>query len=79
MTTSKDSKILSVVHPICCGLDIHKKTIAACLITTNEAGEVTSFIKEFGTFTDDLEKLHNWLLEHECPIVAMESTGIYWR
>ncbi len=79
MTTSKDSKILSVVHPICCGLDVHKKVIVACLITTNESGEVTSFIKEFGAFTDDLEKLHNWLQEHECPVVAMESTGVYWR
>ena len=36
-------------------------------------------VKKFGIFTDDLEKLRAWLLEHDCPIVAMESTGVYWR
>jgi len=36
-------------------------------------------LEEFGTFTDDLERLRAWLLEHDCPIVAMESTGVYWR
>jgi hypothetical protein len=79
MTTSNDSRILSVVHPNCCGLDIHKKIIAACLVSLDESGNESSLIKEFGTFTDDLEKLRNWLLEHDCPVVAMESTGVYWR
>ena len=36
-------------------------------------------IEEFDTFTDDLIRMRNWLTEHDCPIVAMESTGIYWR
>jgi len=79
MTTSKDSRILSVVHPNCCGLDVHKKIIVACLILLDESGHESSLVKEFGTFTDDLEELRAWLLEHECPIVAMESTGVYWR
>jgi len=79
MTTSKDSRILSVVHPNCCGLDVHKKTIAACLVSLDESGNEVSLIEEFGTFTDDLEKLRDWLQEHDCPIVAMESTGVYWQ
>jgi len=79
MTMSKDSRILSVVHPICCGLDVHKKVIVACFVSINESGEDTTIIEEFGTFTDDLQKLRDWLLEHECPIIAMESTGVYWR
>lgn len=79
MTTSNDSKILSVIHSVCCGLDVHKKVILATLISTDASGQDTSETREFGTFTDDLEKLRNWLLEHSCFIVAMESTGIYWR
>lgn len=79
MTKNNDSKILSVVHPVCCGLDVHKKIIVATLISTDSSGCEDSFTKEFGTFTDELEQLREWLLEHECPVVAMESTGIYWR
>jgi len=36
-------------------------------------------IRESGTFTNEIEQLRAWLAEHECPIVAMESTGVYWR
>ena len=79
MTISKDSRILSVIHSVCCGLDVHKKVIVATLISTDDSGQDISQTMEFGTFTDDLEKLRSWLLEHECHVVAMESTGIYWR
>lgn len=79
MTTVKDSRILSVIHEVCCGLDVHKKVIVATLISTDDTGRDISQTMEFGTFTDDLEKLRSWLLEHECYVVAMESTGIYWR
>ena len=78
MTTKKDSTVLSVVHPVCCGLDVHKKKISACLLGAGDAAD-TILIKEFGTFTDEIEQLRTWLAEHECPIVAMESTGVYWR
>jgi transposase len=79
MTTNKDSRVLSVVHPNCCGLDVHKKVIVACMVLIDESGNETTHIKEFGTFTDELEGLRDWLVEHDCPIVAMESTGVYWR
>lgn len=78
MTTKKDSTVLSVVHPVCCGLDVHKKKISACLLGAGDAAD-TILIREFGTFTDEIEQLRTWLAEHECPIVAMESTGVYWR
>lgn len=79
MTQRKNSKIIEIVHPICCGLDVHKKKISACILFP-EKGESDHFvIKEFGTFTEDLQRLRSWLIEHECPVVAMESTGIYWR
>jgi len=76
---SKDNKILSVIHPICCGLDVHKAKISACLITTNESGKEDYEIREYGTFTDELIQLREWLLDNNCLIVAMESTGVYWR
>jgi transposase len=79
MTTEKDSTILSVVHPVCCGLDIHKKKISACLLRAGVAKDESSLIREFGTFTDDIEQLRDWLAAYDCPIVAMESTGVYWR
>jgi len=79
MTQSDDSRIIRIVHPICCGMDVHKKSISACIIFPDNNGAEKHEIKVFGTFTDDLAKLKDWLIEHECPVVAMESTGIYWR
>jgi len=79
MNQNQYNEIISVVHPVCCGLDVHKKVISACLITTDELGMEHTTVKEFGTFTEDLYELREWLFENECPTVAMESTGIYWR
>jgi transposase len=60
-------------------MDVHKKSISACIIFPDNNGEEKHEIKVFSTFTDDLARLKDWLIEHECPVVAMESTGIYWR
>ena len=79
MTRGEDSKIIGIMHPICCGLDVHKESISACVIYLDKDGVDRYDIKVFGTFTDELMRLRSWLLDHECPIVAMESTGIYWR
>ena len=79
MTQKNSSKIISVVHPICCGLDVHKDMISACIIVTEPDGEETFVVQEFSTFTDDLFKLKSWLLSHGCNIIAMESTSVYWR
>jgi transposase len=78
MTQREDSKVIRIVHPICCGLDVHKESVSACVIFPDDNGEHCE-VKVFGTFTDDLTRLREWLLEHDCPVVAMESTGIYWR
>lgn len=75
----KDTRLLTVIHSVCCGLDVHKEKISACLITQGDSGKEEYEIREFGTFTDELVELREWLLENDCPIVAMESTGIYWR
>jgi transposase len=79
MTRKDDSRIIRIVHPICCGLDVHKESVSACVIFPDSNGEEQHEIKVFGTFTDDLKQLRQWLLDHECPVVAMESTGVYWR
>ena len=75
MTQKNSSKIISVVHPICCGLDVHKDMVSACIIITEPDGEETFVVQEFSTFTDDLFKLKSWLLSHGCNIIAMESTS----
>jgi transposase len=79
MVQNNDNGIVHVVHPICCGLDVHKEKISACLIISSVFGGQRVEVEEFGTFTDDLIRMRSWLSEHDCPIVAMESTGIYWR
>jgi len=79
MTRKDDNRIIRIVHPICCGLDIHKESVSACMIFPDGKGAEPFEVKVFGTFTDDLTRLREWLLEHNCPVVAMESTGVYWR
>ena len=65
----------------CCGLDIHKESIVACLLQGPIRSQMKpqSEIREFGTQLKDLLALRKWLEEHECNYVAMESIGIYWQ
>ena len=70
---------MQVVYSRCAGLDIHKKTVVACAITPKESGGYHQEIKTFATMTTDLLALSDWLTERECSVVAMESTGEYWR
>lgn len=79
MTQRQDTPAIAIIHPVCCGLDVHKEKISACMLRRDAQGQEESEIKEFGTFTDELVKLREWLQGNDCPIVAMESTGVYWR
>ena len=67
------------VYERCCGLDVHKKTVVACLRTPGARGRRTSEVRTFGTMTPELLALADWLLEAGCTHVAMESTGVYWK
>jgi transposase len=58
-----------------CGLDVHKKTIAACIMGIGLKKE----IKTYSTMTNDLLRLKMWLKENFITHVAMESTGVYWK
>jgi transposase len=65
---------MRVVHEHCAGLDVHKKTVVACVLTP-QGREV----RTFSTVTEELLALVDWLQERECRVVAMESTGVYWK
>ncbi len=71
--------LLPVVHPCCCGWDVHQKTLTACLLTTGALGAVVREIRTFRTTTDHLRALVRWLREVGCREVALESTGVYWQ
>lgn len=66
------------VHRNCCGLDVHKQTIAACLIYEDGIGNSCKEKRLFGTMTRDLRELAQWLRRAEVSAVAMEATGVYW-
>jgi transposase len=70
---------MQVLYPRCCGLDIHKKTVVACVLLSNPDGTIQRFVRTFGTMTTDLLALGDWLSLHKVTQVAMESTGVLWR
>jgi len=67
-----------IVFPVCCGIDVHKSFVVACIATTNVKLVTTYKSKRFSTFTGDLRRLADWLSENNCRDVCMESTGKYW-
>ncbi len=70
---------MDAVYPRCCGLDVHKRGAVACLVTPGPTGAPTKEVRAFGTMTDDLLALSDWLTAAGCTHVAMESTGVYWK
>ena len=68
---------MRVYHEICCGLDVHKKSVTACVMWGPAGREPEFEIRRFGTTTAELEELATWLQPADCTIVAMESTGSY--
>jgi len=70
---------MHVVYPRCCGLDVHKETIAACMLIADESGQKVKHRRTFPTMTRDLLELADWLRSEQITHVAMESTGVYWK
>jgi transposase len=70
--------MLKIVYPVCCGMDVHKSFVYACIASTNSQGVTTYKSKRFSTFTNDLRFCTSWLAENNCRDVCMESTGKYW-
>ena len=69
---------LKIVFPICCGIDVHRDFVVACIATTNAQGVTDYKSKRFSTFSGGLRDLRDWLASHNCRDVCMESTGKYW-
>ncbi|MCZ7572835.1 MAG: IS110 family transposase [Ardenticatenaceae bacterium] len=67
------------VTSCCCGLDVPKKNVVACLRRIEATGELQIEVRTFSTMTHELLALAAWLKEASCEQVAMESTGVYWK
>ena len=70
---------MDVLHRCCCGVDVHKASVVACLIAPRAGGAPCKEVRTFGTMTEDLLQLVDWLVAAGCTAVAMESTGSYWK
>ena len=65
---------MEILYDCCCGLDVHAKTVVACLIKRGKRE-----VRTFSTMTDDLLALLDWLISSSCTHAAIESTGVYWK
>jgi transposase len=69
---------MELLYPGCCGLDVHKKSITACVLLA-EGKKGQKVLRRFGTVTAELRALAAWLASFSVTHVAMESTGVYWN
>lgn len=72
-------QVFEVIHRCCCGLDVHKETVVACLRRTGADGVLQQQVRTFETTTSGLLSLGDWLTQSGVTIAAMESTGVYWK
>lgn len=70
--------MLKIVFKICCGIDVHKDFVVACIAKTDDKNVTTYQTKRFSTFTNGLRELSEWLCSNSCKNVCMESTRKYW-
>lgn len=63
----------------CAGLDVHKRSVTACVRTPGPGGERRQEVRTFTTFTLDLQAMADWLAAEGVTVVAMEATGVFWR
>jgi transposase len=70
---------MEVVHERCCGLDVHKETVVACVVVPGAGKQPHKEIRTFNTMTADLLELADWLTGQGVTHVALESTGVYWK
>lgn len=70
---------MEIVAERCAGLDVHQATVVACLNVGATGSKPSKQVRSFGTTLPDLEELRAWLKANGCTLVAMESTGIYWK
>jgi transposase len=69
---------MEVVYPRCCGLDVHKRFVVACLNILKK-GQRHKELRQVSTMTHEILLLKEWLKASGCTHIAMESTGVYWK
>jgi transposase len=70
---------MEVLYTRCCGVDVHKSTITACVRMQDGGSKPRKIVRRFGAMTGELRAMANWLVEEGVTHVAMESTGVYWK
>jgi transposase len=70
---------MEALYRSCCGVDVHKKFLVACLLVVDESGQSHREVRRFSTMTGDLLACIDWLAQAHCTAIAMESTGVYWH
>jgi transposase len=70
---------MEIVYRCCCGIDVHKESVTACVLWAKEGQQGQEQKRKFNTFTRDLLAMADWLRECGVTHVAMESTGVYWK
>jgi transposase len=70
---------MEAILECCCGLDVHRDNVVACILKGPHDQKPERTIKTFSSLPDGLKKLRFWLEEENCRHAAMESTGVYWR
>jgi transposase len=73
------AKVMEAIFRCCAGLDVHSKTVAACVRCVDDQGQIHAEVRTFGTMTRDLLALMDWLVAEGVSHVAMESTGVFWK
>jgi len=70
---------MNIVYERCAGLDVHKRTVVACVIIPDDKGQRSKERQTFSTMTPDLLRMREWLTTFRVTHVAMESTGVFWK
>ncbi|SRR6266511_3809902 len=70
---------MDIIYACCAGLDVHKRSVFACIRHVAPNGQVDEQVRCFGTMTADLLELADWLAANAVVHIAMESTGVYWK
>jgi transposase len=78
-TLGSTGELEGVLHPRCCGLDVHKETVVACIRVSEPGKQARHTVRTFSTTTRGLLELGDWLAAERVPVAAMESTGVYWK
>ena len=70
---------MEILFPRCAGIDVHKRTVVACRIVLTDDGEWLREARTYGTTSEELLRLSDWLAAGECTHVGLESTGEFWK